>query len=68
MSYKINWQRAPAVPVKVHQAKAAGKDIGGEIITGPMGQTTFVPHDPIVPSSHKMTEEAHDDVVHSSNA
>lgn len=54
----IDWFKAPPVPVEVVQCIAANKPLGGQIITGPRGQQTFVPdkgtsHRPIeVPVSY----------------
>jgi hypothetical protein len=39
----INWYTAPPVPVDVLQRRAAGKPLGGTIVEGPLGQTTFIP-------------------------
>jgi hypothetical protein len=38
----INWNTAPSVPVDVLQRQAHGKPLGGTIISGPMGQKTFL--------------------------
>jgi hypothetical protein len=40
---KINWLTAPAVPGHVLLLQAQGKDIGGDIVSGPFGQQTFIP-------------------------
>lgn len=44
MKNEINWMTAPAVPLSVTLASAAGKDINGTIVDGPRGQKTFVPN------------------------
>lgn len=40
----IDWMRAPPVPTDVLLAQAMGLPLGGEIVEGPLGQKTFVPH------------------------
>jgi hypothetical protein len=43
MSKKINWWLAPSVPTSVLQMQARGEPLHGTIVSGPLGQKTFIP-------------------------
>jgi hypothetical protein len=43
MSKKINWWHAPSVPTSILQMASRGEPLPGTIVTGPLGQKTFIP-------------------------